>query len=332
MLFNKKAIPNSETKNKYLIVVDPGKHTTKSIILPGHFTTSFRTKMFDNTQEMDAHGKSYSIVFEGKKYIIGEQAEEMSFDVSKTNLLHKLVVYTAISELAENDSIIQLVINCPVSIYKNKSLRDEYKNFILNNGEFSITVNGQQFNYEFENILVLPEDYGVVYKYPNLFKGNRVALIGLGGLNMNFMIVNNIAPEISTMFTVNHGGNELETNIVNELNSRFALNIDHKNAPYILDNKGLKIKGKIDKESTEIVQRVINEFISNIIKETEKNGHKLDMLDVVFVGGTSVSIQEEIEDRIKHVTVVSDAQWAAVEGSLKVGEIKYGETKKSNIN
>lgn len=313
-----------------LIVVDPGKHTTKAI-RKDYNTVNFRTKISDNIQEIDIHGNSYGIVFEGNKYVVGEQAEEQSFDVNKTNLLHKLVTYTAITQLAKNNSVIQLVINCPVSIYKFKPQRDDYKEFIYNNGGFNIIVNNESYNYEFENILVLPEDYGVVHRHPSLFKDKRVAIIGLGGLNMNFMIVNKYVPEISTMFTVNHGGNELETNMINELNSRFAFNIDPLEAPYILANKGIKIKGSIDKSSTEIINNVINNYIYNVIQEVRKNGHDIDLLDVVFVGGTSELIQEHIRLAIKHAIIVKEAQWVAVEGSLQIGEISY-ECHKKDIN
>jgi len=307
-----------------LVVVDPGKHTTKAI--KGEDITHFRTKMSDNTQEFDVQGNSYDVVFDNCRYVIGEQAEEQSFDVSKTNLLHKLVTYVAITRLAENNSAINLVINCPVSIYKYKPKRDEYQGFIFNNGAFDIVVDGEEFHYNIADVLVLPEDYGVVYKYPSLFKGKRVALVGIGGLNMNFMIINNLVPEISTMFTVDHGGNELETNIINELNSLLALNISHREAPYILENRGIKIRGKIDHESTQVVDGAIEDFISTIVQEVKKNGHNLDMLDVVFVGGTSDTIHGQIQQNIKHAVVAKEAQWAAVEGSLILGEFKYGET------
>lgn len=328
-MFNK----NVSVIKKELIVVDPGKYATKAIklqrqIIESFTTESFRTKMADNSNELDAHGDSYSIVYEGNKYIIGQQAEESNYDVSKTNLLHKLATYTAIAALAESGSIIQLVVNCPVSIYKNKTLRDEYRNYIYNNGSFTITVNGEECSYKFQNVLVLPEDYGVVAKHPSYFKGKRVALIGLGGLNMNLMIVDDEVFEISTMFTVNHGGNELETMIVNELNSKFGLNIDHKDAPYILKNKGLKIEGVINSESVQIVEKCIKNFINIVIQETKKQGHSIDRLDVVFVGGTSESTESHIKKIITHAKVVNDAQWAAIEGSLEIGREKYEEADK----
>ena len=194
-MFSKKS---REEKKIELIVVDPGKHTTKAINKNDDIVY-FRTKMSDNTQEIEARGNSYSVIYEGNRYIVGEQAEEQSYDVSKTNLLHKLVTYVAITRLAENNSVIQLVINCPVSIYKYKLQREEYRKYIYNDGEFDITVDEEDFHYELDDVLVLPEDYGVVYKYPALFKAKRVALIGLGGLNMNFMVVNNLVPEVSSI-------------------------------------------------------------------------------------------------------------------------------------
>jgi len=321
-MFSKKI----EGKKVELIVVDPGKHTTKAIRTDMN-AVDFRTKMFDNTEEIDVHGNSYSVIYDGKKYIIGEQGDEQSYDVSKTNLLHKLVTYVAITELADNESIIQLVLNCPVTIYKNKELRDEYKNYIFNNGKFNITVNEIEYYYEFENILVLPEDYGVVHRYPHLFDDKRVILVGLGGLNMNFLPIDNFVPDIEKMFTVNHGCNELETNLVNALISKLGKHVDHKDAPYILSQKGVKEKGNIRKDSTLVVEKVIYDFIGDIIQEIKRNGHDLDAVDVVFVGGTSGVIQDYIKSVIKHATIVKEPRWAAIEGSLKVGEIKYGESK-----
>jgi plasmid segregation protein ParM len=313
---------------KHLIVVDPGKYALKSIavIQDRHLSVSFRSKMLENTMDIDVHGKSYGVIYEGKKYIIGEQGEEQNFDVSKTNLLHKLLTYVAITELIPNNSVIQLVLTCPVSIYKNKTLKDEYRNYILNDGGFDINVNNKAYHYEFENILIMPEDYGVVYMYPDYFRKKRTALIGVGGLNMNLEIINDLVPEISSMFTANHGGYELETNIINEFNSQFGVNIDYKNIPYIIKDGGLKIKGEIIPESIEILDNVIKKFITKIIQEIKQNGHNLDMLEVVFVGGTSLFIKVQIKEMIPHATIIDDAQWVAVEGSLKVGEIKYGKT------
>ncbi len=309
--------------NKELVIVDPGKHTTKAI-RKNLKRVHFRTKMSESIN-FDTQGNSFDVIFNNKNYLIGEQAEEQSYDVTKTSLLHKIVTYIAITQLVDNNSIIQLTITCPLSIYKNKTNRDKYKSYIFNDGRFDITVNDKTYHYVFDNVLVLPEDYGVVHNYPSLFRGKRVAIVGLGGLNMNFMVVNNFVIEPSTMFTANRGGNELESNVIRELNSRYALNIDRKEAPAILMNKGIRIRGNIDRESVTVINNLIEEYINSVIHEIKRNGHNLDLFDVIFVGGTSSALRHYIEEKLNHAVVVSDAQWAAVEGSLKIGEIKYAE-------
>ena len=59
-MFGKK---NTELQNVELIVVDPGKHTTKALRRDS-YAVDFRTKMFDNSQEVDVHGNSFSVEFE----------------------------------------------------------------------------------------------------------------------------------------------------------------------------------------------------------------------------------------------------------------------------
>ena len=65
-MFKKKSV---ESVNTELIVVDPGKHTTKAIT-KNDSIAYFRTKMSDNTQEIEARGNSYSVIYEGKKRLL----------------------------------------------------------------------------------------------------------------------------------------------------------------------------------------------------------------------------------------------------------------------
>ena len=44
----------------------------------------------------------------------------------------------------------------------------------------------------------MPEGSGVVYLFPiTFFAGQRVAVIDIGGLNMNFTIYNKMVPELT---------------------------------------------------------------------------------------------------------------------------------------
>lgn len=312
-----------------LIGVDPGKYATKAIAYNRNGIKEkvyFRTKIFklNNDIELEAQGKSYNVSLEGEDYIIGDQGEEIDYTVDKANINHKLAVYTAATQLLDNHQAIRLVIGCPTSIYRNKNLRDEYKNYILNNGKVKILVNNNSYSFLIENILVLPEGSGIVYTKPELFKDKRVAVVDLGGLNMNFTIYDNLIPQPSSMFTINHGYAEIETRLTNELNSVYGTSFTTYDIQNIIKQGGVKVRGNIDTKSSLIIDSVIEQFMVKLIQETRKNNFNLDMMDVVFVGGTSLLIHDKILQYLPHAAIMDNALWANVEGFYKVGAIKYG--------
>lgn len=312
-----------------LISIDPGKYATKAIALNKNNTMEnvyFRTKIFklNNNIDIDAQGKSFKVGLNGKEFIIGDQGEEVDYTVDKANINHKLAVYTATTQLLEGFKAVKLVLGCPTSIYRNKNLRNEYKNYIRNNGKVSIQVNNQTHSFLVENILVLPEGSGIVYTKPEFFKGKRVAVIDLGGLNMNFTIYDNLVPQPSSMFTLNHGYAEIETRLTNELNSTYGIALTSNDVQNVVRQGGVKVRGVIDPNSTQIIDGVIDQYMLKLIQEARKNNFNLDMMDIVFVGGTSLLVHDKIKQYLPHAIIIENAQWANVEGFYKVGAIKYG--------
>jgi plasmid segregation protein ParM len=311
-----------------LISVDPGKYATKAVALNRNNQIEkvyFRTKIFrlNNNIELEAQGKSFNVNLEGENYIIGDQGEEIDYTVDKANINHKLATYTAATQLLEDCKAIKLVIGCPTSIYRNKNLRDEYKNYIWNNGRVRVVVNDKSYSFLIENVLVLPEGSGIVYTKPELFKDKRVAVIDLGGLNMNFTIYDNLVPQPSSMFTINHGYAEIETKLTNELNSMYGTSFTSNDIQNIVRQGGVKVRGAIDPKSSHVIDSIIEQYMVKLVQETRKNNVNLDMMDVVFVGGTSLLIHDKILHHLPHATIMNNALWANVEGFYKIGAIKY---------
>lgn len=311
-----------------LISIDPGKYATKAVALNRNNKMEkvyFRTKIFrlNNNIELEAQGKSFNVNLEGENYIIGDQGEEIDYTVDKANINHKLATYTAATQLLEDCKAIKLVIGCPTSIYRNKNLRDEYKNYIWNNGRVRVVVNDKSYSFLIENVLVLPEGSGIVYTKPELFKDKRVAVIDLGGLNMNFTIYDNLVPQPSSMFTINHGYAEIETKLTNELNSMYGTSFTSNDIQNIVRQGGVKVRGTVDPKSSNVIDSIIEQYMVKLIQETRKNNFNLDMMDVVFVGGTSLLIHDKILHHLPHATIMNNALWANVEGFYKIGAIKY---------
>lgn len=313
-----------------VISVDAGKYATKALTGPADGAgkrIDFRTKTFKLRKgiDLDAQGKSYKVKFEGNTYVIGEQGEEVDYSVDKATINHKLATYTAITQLLDEANNVQLVLGCPTSIYKNEDLRANYKNYILNGGLVDINVNNKDYSFNIENTLVLPEGFGIVFLEKELFKGNRVAVGDLGGLNFNFAVYNNLIPEISSMFTSNLGSNELETILINEFNIRYGASFTSSDIQQIIRQGGVKVKGKIDIESTKIIDAVLEQYMIKLIQEAKKNNNNLELMDVVFVGGTSLFMEDKIREYLPHAIIPKNPQWSNVVGFHKFGVLKYAK-------
>ncbi len=322
-----------EEATTMLIAIDSGKYATKAKNQSAKL--SFRTKLLKliNTNNSDISGSSYLVSFNNHAYIVGDQGEEQSYDLSKTSIIHQLAAYTAITQLLTPSSkVVQLTIGCPLSIYKNKSLREDYRDFILGARHIHITVNDISYHFYLDNALVLPETSGVVYTNPQLFKNKRVAVIDLGGLNLNFCIYDNYVPQISIMFTSNNGGISLHNLLLKELNTMYGLSLQLNDIPHIIRHGCLKLNGTIEPSSYAVIKNSIATYLSSVIQEIKHNGFSLDTLEFVFIGGTSELISQYISDTIPHANIVGDASFANVSGFYKIGVIKYAEADHNKLH
>lgn len=314
-------------KNSTVITVDPGKYATKSVTgMDGNGKrVCFRTKTFKLREgvDLDIQGNSFKVRFDGETYVVGDQGEEVSYSVNKATTNHKLATYTAITQLLGDNDSVKLVLGCPTSIYKNKDMKEDYKNYILNDGLVNITVNGRDYSFKIENILILPEGYGIVFLEPELFKNNRVAVIDLGGLNFNFAVYDNLIPEISSMFTSNLGSNELETTLINELNIKYGMSFTTSDIQHIIKQGGVKVRGEIDKESSRIINTTLEQYMVRLLQEAKKHNFNLELMDTVFVGGTSLFLEKKIKEHLPHAIIPKNPQWANVIGFHKFGRLKY---------
>jgi len=238
-----------------LVSVDPGKHTCKAFTInndgkPVRSAILNKLSEVANAEDFELHGESYLVSEGSNNYVIGDQGENINFDISKTSISHKIAVYASLSKLLVEDDIIQntkidIVLGCPISIYLNKNLRDRYKEYIIGNGQLQYLVNKIPYRLHINNVFVLPEGSGVTFTHHILFKSKRTAVIDLGGLNMNFAIYNSFVPEQSSMFSLNHGYFHLENSIVKSINSKYGLTLNSQDAFYIVNQGGIKIKGAV---------------------------------------------------------------------------------------
>ena len=308
-------------KTPKFIAVDTGKFATKAVTLRGdgseRFIT-FRTKS-EETLRTEAQGKSYIVEYKGKRYLVGEQAEVSSAKLTKAEDIHRISTYTAIHQLANGDDTVVVAIGCPLSVFENPESKEAYKKYMFPDRQIEIKVNETTKKLTILSVIVFPESSGIIYldrKYESMSAG----IIDIGGLNVNACVYNKTMPIISTLFTENLGSNVLAQNLKNALATKYGEDIpqwmmeDILREGYVVDN--MEFSG-IREGSKEFIADFKKKHIESIIKKCEANGWNLRLTRLVFTGGTSELLRNEILQVIPGAIICEEPEKVNVRGFLK---------------
>lgn len=323
---------------KYVLTVDIGKYEANLIGRDLDGTkedikkVNLRTKMYDlENGYIDVEGdNSHKIVFDAKTYIVGEQGQDKSYDTSKTNILHKLTCYTAITEYLEpgtKDNKISMVLACPLSVLRTPVAKEEYKSFIKGDGEINIIVDGEEYSFEIEDITIKAEGSGIVYLEPKRFESKDILVIDLGGLNQGISLYRNKSCKSDDRFIEECGTERLIELVRTQLMEyKKGNNVDSDTAEKVLRDGGLKKAGVLDEESVVYLNRAKNNYFNEVMQNVKAHKFNIDHLDeVIFVGGTTQHIKSIITKEIKHSYIPENSQWTTVEGLYKIAIKKYGK-------
>ncbi|MFD3156702.1 hypothetical protein ACFIJ5_07550 [Haloimpatiens sp. FM7330] len=321
--------------NTLFIAIDAGKDSTK-FVYHNAFNLQrdmFRTKVQEvENLGVDVEHNTFMIEFNDKNYLIGDMVNEnkLSFDLSKKSIEHKLAIYVAISKvIKKHPSIrIKIAVGAPLSIYKNATLKEEYRDYILNNGFVSMTINKETVRFNIDDVLILPESIGPIYTSLNDYRNTRATIIDIGGLNSNICRFNNLVPDLNSMLVANKGGNVLKSKIADALSREYGVILYKDDVEQILKDDGiLFINGTAKKGSKELIKKIMKEHLKDIISFAKQN--ELDIFNsngkVVFCRGGSLLLKKVIQETYPHATISPDSQFVNAMSFYKVLLIKNGQ-------
>jgi len=322
---------------KIILSADIGKYETELVGRDVELTADdrkivrFRTKMYDLAEGyIDVEGNSHLVEMDNKSYIVGEQGQDKSEDTSKTQFLHKLACYTAITQFIEpgtKDNEIYMVLACPISVLLIQDAKEEYKEFIKGKGPIKIIVDHKEYEFEIKDIMIKAEGSGIVYLEPNLFVEQSTGIVDLGGLNMGWSLYTNKVCKKDDRFIEECGTDRLLDIVREQLAIYKKGNLVNKEiAEKALYEGGLKKSGKIDTESVAYIEKAKDLYFKEVLNHIKAHKFNIDELDrVVFVGGTSQHIKENITNQISHAYIPANSQLSTVEGLYKVAFKKYSK-------
>lgn len=305
-----------------LIGIDSGKYDTKAVAYQQNGTEKvlvFRTKL-EETQRTEAQGKSYIVEYAGKRYLVGEQAETNSAKSSKAENLHRIATYTALHQLTNTCDEIVVAIGCPLSVYENPESRNAYRDFMFPSKQITVKVGDTTKYLTVCAVVVMPESSGVIYLEPEMYSKSLIGVIDVGGLNINCCTYNKTVPVLSTLYTDNLGSNILTQNLKNALSVKYSEDIPQWMMDSILTAGFIRDNTRADgirEGSREFIADFKKKHVEMILKKCQANGWNLNLMDLVFTGGTSEMLRDDIKSVLPGATVYKDAAMANVRGFLK---------------
>lgn len=326
-------------QKKLLIAIDTGKSATKVVTKIGDNIERFLFKnkvMEISDLGVDLVPNSYAVEYQNKSFLIGDMVAENScdFQVSKNTLNHQLCIYLSICKVIEKTNAmaygvpnVAIAINCPLNIYKNKTLKHEYLNFIQNNGNIiSIKVNNKVYIFKISSIVILPEAIGPLFVRSNDFRNKKITLIDIGSLNINYCTYNKLVPEIDSMNIANAGINILRAKIAEKLTSIFGILVSDSDVQEILNNDGyLYIAGIKKAESKEIIEKLINLHVTEIFNFCRSRGLTFNNSTIFFVGGGSLFLKPYILASYPLAVIEEDGQFSNCLSFFNILEVKSDE-------
>lgn len=310
-----------------VLAVDPGKFDIKAAHLVGDniTTLAIRSLLYqlkENEQFEVSTGSQY-ISYKGERFIIGEQGHEADMTLKKDTILHKVGLMAAVSQVIKEGDAVNLILGCPAAIYKDKVSRTAYKDFLTDGGILSFDTGKLKYEVTFTNVLVMPESGGAPFCYPEVFNGQRVIVVDIGGLNTNISQYNNNILDFDSLQTINYGGYELERRITTRFSAKYGEALSQGNVQDIIKNGGITINGELDPTSTDLLEEIFADFIEEIPNKVKGMGYNLSLTVPVFIGGTSSLLGDRIKKVVPHAVIRDGAKFANVIGFFKVGQARF---------
>lgn len=323
------------------IAVDSGKGNTKVAVYNQNKNItkrfSFATKFGEGLFEDDAIEAGTMIVeVDGKIYKVGNGAKHCAeLTTSKRTEIHRVCTLAGIALCVSDDEEdeVTAAIGIPVEDFKNVAKRQDYKNYILPDGPVEVKMKmkseAEVITKRFKIVYkcVYAESAGVTYLDSVGSKDAMVGVIDIGNLNMNATIWDNFELDDIRSFTDEMGGSALISGLSQQVSSKFsrvneaymlkvlARGVADRNMRKLIPNNP---NPEVEKESKAFIDQYLLEFVMDIKRKCDAQRWSLDYMKLVFIGGTTKLIKEEIIQVFgESVTIYDKPEYINVDGFLK---------------
>lgn len=307
--------------NEYVVGADCGKLNTKVVVLNNKGEV-FARDIFPTKISADISQNENAFIdaktFKYKDKVVSIDSDNIDCETStldtKNDDIHKMCTIYGIAKNLPNNSRANVVIGCPLSVFgRGKTEKLIYRDNLIPKGRIDCDIidHGDMTHKYFDIVHrnVFPEATGIIYLHPELMS-HDIAVIDLGGLNVNAFILHEGSIVPSTCVSLKSGSKALYTKLLQKYNAAI------ESTGKVIEDIGM-IPGFIkhgavkncENLTRDITRDITANYIKDILKELRKktDWSKMDFCDkIVFVGGTSLLLANSIRETVPNAVVFSD--------------------------
>ena len=249
----------------------------------------------------------YEMILNDELYYLDEGGFDTEYRKIKKDSYLKLLF--GMLAIGGSKSDVQLVLGLPLSQYKTD--REYLKELIMSNYFLSGSINGKEVDYVVTDVEVYPEGIAAIYgDYDGI-------VVDIGGRTTDCCLtyIENGRRKIENPISLPTGTIKLYSELINQINSRFCLDLEISNAKRIIRN-GLSIDGK--RQDTTFIINIFKNYLEDLIRQLNV-AYSINSNNICFTGGGSLELKRPILKRIPHAIISEEAIFDNAKGFYEVG-------------
>lgn len=261
-----------------------------------------------------------TLQYGGKYYTLSERRIPYQRDKTKDERFFILTLFAIAYEIeamggySQNVMRIQLAVGLPPAHYGAQC--EAFTEYFTNRGIVKFEYKNKPYAIYIDKALCFPQSYAAASTILSSIRTIPKALVlDLGGFTADYLRIQNGAGDLSVCDSLEYGIISLYNRVISKVNSEQDMLLEETEIDAILEGRTAHVPPAV----ADTVEQLAQDFINDLFSTLRERGLELKSGVVVFVGGGSIRLRQQIENsgKVGQALFVEDIQ-ANVKGYEKL--------------